>query len=445
MKWPQTGEGAFSRGEAEAPARAPDALGPPDVSGLDAQARDLLQACAGDAPLAPRFETHVRRRARMIERDATRIEAAWDAGAILAGGRRAPIAEIELEWKGGPPAGLYALARELVGCGLRLSARTKSQRGAELAAGRAPSPARATPITIATDAHGQPPSAEDALLALVENALAHFLGAQGALAGPEAAESVHQMRVALRRLRAGLRLFERLGPDSGLGPFRAEAGRLASALGPARELDVFLEGLDAALFELAEASEGFEALRARAARKRDRAHRDVRALAHGPAASLFALDLQAFAAARGWRADPAGAAWADRAARDLAASALAALDKRACKRGKHLRALDALARHELRIALKNLRYASEIFACLFAPEDMRAFLKRISRLQEDLGVYNDAVCACALAHGLSAGLGPQGARAAGVAQGWSLRGAHAADDDLRKAFRRFRDAPRPWA
>lgn len=446
LKWPRAGDGAFSRGEAEAPARKPDASGPPDLSALDANARDLLQACAGDAPLAPRFETHVRRRACMIERDATRIEAALDSGAILAGDQRARIAEIELEWKAGPPAGLYALARELVELGLRLAPRAKSERGGDLAAGRAPAPARATPVTISPEATTRDASAEDALLALVENGLSHFLGAHAALAGEQAAESVHQMRVALRRLRAALRLFERLAPDSGLGPLRAEAGRLASALGPARELDVFLEGLDAGAFEAAQAEAGLQDLRARAQRRRDRAHRDARALlAHEPAASLFTLDLQAFAAARGWRGDPVGAAWAGAPARELAATALAALDRRACKRGKRLRALDAPARHELRIALKNLRYAAEMFASLYAPEDMRAFLKRISRLQEDLGVYNDAVCAAALAQSLSAGLGAQGARAAGVAQGWSLRGAHAADDDLRKAFRRFRDAARPWA
>jgi inorganic triphosphatase YgiF len=440
LKWPQPGEGIFSHGETEAPGGAPQGDAPPALDALDAPARQALREIADEGALAPRFETRVRRRTKMLEREGARIEAALDAGSIAAGARRARIAEIELEWKGGPPEGFYVLARELIEAGLRIAPLAKSARGYLLAADEEPREARAAPPPLSARS-----SAEDALIALVEGALAQFVMSLPALRTAYAAEAVHQMRVALRRLRAGLALFDRLAPDAGLRRFRDDAQRLARALGPARELDVFLEGLREEPFAAAGAQAGLKDLRARASRKRTQAHAQARALAQGAQASLFVIDLQAFAAARGWRADPLAQDWARENARAFARQRLADLDKRAHKRGGKLRKLDPPRRHRLRIALKTLRYAAEMFEPAFAPDDLRGVLKPATRLLERLGRYNDAVAAAARARSLGAGAQGELARAIGVAQGWALHDAHAGDDSLRKAFKRFRDAPRPWA
>ena len=55
-------------------------------------------------------------------------------------------------------------------------------------------------------------------------------------------EGLHQMRVATRRLRAALRLFEQVVPTDAEA-LRAELKWLATSLGAVRDLDVQLESL----------------------------------------------------------------------------------------------------------------------------------------------------------------------------------------------------------
>ena len=62
-------------------------------------------------------------------------------GSIIAGGRRQPIAEIELELKSGEPAALYDVAEQLAlqlaeEFPIRLGAETKAARGTEAGAAK---------------------------------------------------------------------------------------------------------------------------------------------------------------------------------------------------------------------------------------------------------------------------------------------------------------------
>ena len=66
--------------------------------------------------------------------------------------------------------------------------------------------------------------------------------AEVALAGRDI-EGVHDMRVASRRLRAALELFEDVFPGKRLRPMLREVKRLADALGEVRDRDVLLARL----------------------------------------------------------------------------------------------------------------------------------------------------------------------------------------------------------
>ena len=50
-------------------------------------------------------------------------------------------------------------------------------------------------------------------------------------------------------------------------------------------------------------------------------------------------------------------------------------------------------RHEVRIALKRLRYAVDFFGDVFDAEGDSKFFKKLSRLQDDLGGMNDVAVA----------------------------------------------------
>src|SRR5262249_60681541 len=81
-------------------------------------------------------------------------------------------------------------------------------------------------------------------------------------------EGVHQIRIALRRLRCALTLLRPLAPSAMLASLRADAKWLAGALAGARSWDVFL---GETLTEVAEACNtvaGFDAVRQIAERSR---------------------------------------------------------------------------------------------------------------------------------------------------------------------------------
>ncbi|TMG80392.1 MAG: CYTH domain-containing protein, partial [Betaproteobacteria bacterium] len=85
------------------------------------------------ARLAPQFQTRFARRSAELHFDDATIEAALDRGALIAGRRRAPILELELELKSGEPCALLGYARSLVEpFALRLALESKAERGYRL-------------------------------------------------------------------------------------------------------------------------------------------------------------------------------------------------------------------------------------------------------------------------------------------------------------------------
>lgn len=201
-------------------------------------------------------------------------------------------------------------------------------------------------------------------------------------------EFLHQMRVGLRRLRCASGLFK---PWITLPPGCAEQlAWLGKRLGAARDAEV-LAGttLPALSRDCADVEDlgGLHKAAAAFARRRRRAA--VAAVKSARYLSLMA-GLEQWLKSRGWRSDspcPSALDTAlDRAAKQL-------LKRRGKKAGERLSALQGQAsgerRHELRIAVKKLRYASEFFCSIAAPR-VGARLGRLSALQELLGQLNDA-------------------------------------------------------
>jgi CHAD domain-containing protein len=63
------------------------------------------------------------------------------------------------------------------------------------------------------------------------------------------------------------------------------------------------------------------------------------------------------------------------------------------QRDEPLETLSKAARHDVRIALKRLRYALDFFGGVFEGESKKKFVKRLTRLQDDLGRMNDVAVA----------------------------------------------------
>jgi triphosphatase len=338
--------------------------------------------------LRPLFRTEVSRMTiPLAPAPATRIEAAIDRGRIRNGENTPPtrISEIELELKSGAPSALYDVALKLLLVApLRLEPRSKAERGYRLS-DHDDSPPRAVHAA-ALDLHPGI-SAEVALQRIGRACLDHMLrNEKAALAGDP--EGIHQMRVAVRRLRAILSAFAPLLAPEQRRWASGELRWFADILGETRNLDVFAsELLRPARAALTPASE-FEPLSLAVARRRRVAHKDVVRAIVSIRYTETILALLRWFDGRDWRL-AGDDQTLDRPIEEIAPLLLDRCRKQAEKRSKGFAGQSARKRHRLRIALKKLRYATELLGGLYDPGETRHFVQRLKRLQDDLGDIND--------------------------------------------------------
>jgi triphosphatase len=280
----------------------------------------------------------------------------------------------------------------------------------------------------------------------VEEALALALGhltevmlwhAPAARAGATP-EGVHQMRVAMRRLRSLLRVFRPACDGAALRGFDARLKALAGVLGPARDWDVWLGGLGAEIAAALPDEPRIAGLLRAAREAREAAYAALRPVLDGPELRLAAWDAVALMETRPWRAETDEDA-AGRRDGTLAAFAAGVLDKRwrrIAGAGEAIADLPDAEFHALRIEAKRMRYAAELFAPLSGRKRARRFLSRLAEVQDAFGLANDAVVAHGLMEALTRGGTPSLAWAGGVAEGWALARARRA---RRKASAAWQD------
>jgi triphosphatase len=258
-------------------------------------------------------------------------------------------------------------------------------------------------------------------------------------------ESIHQMRVALRRLRTALALFDRSLPCAEFRNFRTEAKRIAAALAPARDLDAFRQLVEnGPLTRYADADKSFRALLTTVEVRRVAAYAIAQKIIDDPSTTRFVLKLRAFLAHRAWRnaLSTAELLRLTEPAILFAYETLDGLHKRILKRGRKLFEQPPEERHRVRIALKNIRYTAEFFGSFFG--GARAYIRAVSKLQDELGAFNDAASATHQLQNVEAAAGPQAVKAAGIVLGWCGRGETNADESLRQSWKAFKRTKPFW-
>ncbi len=338
----------------------------------------------------------------------------------------------------GPPARLRPAAMELAGA-VRLSVPRSGLAAFAVAVARGgePPPRHEGP---AAAIPGQTTSDSAAMLIgdLLDSML-HWAAHAGAGATPVA---VHQMRVTTRRLRSVLAILKHVAAFPELTPLSDGLRVTATRLGAARDWDVFL-GDTADRIGAAFPDDGrFRALFATARRRRQSAYVELRAHLASAAFRELQIGLACASVLRPWEREPTPDPRLQQDAAPFAAAALAHQVKRVRHAGRDLAALPLPALHELRKDCKRLRYAAEFFLPLFPDKPGRHFVKRLSALQEELGMLNDG----ATAAGLMAHLGrAERSHAAGLVEGFVAAGAAASRARVGHAWKRFRKAEPFWA
>lgn len=416
----------------------------PRPEALPKDARSHLPKAAFGDGLTEAFATRMRRRARKIKVDgAGRVEAALDLGEIDTGGGSLPIAEIELELIKGRPEALYSLGLELQKAGpLWLETRSKSARAFDQLTDQPPSWHRGmTPLLQAED------SISEAMAAIFESCFSQWLANQAAAIDGRDSEGVHQMRVALRRLRSALSAFRRLIPKDQLEWLQIGAKKTISALGPARDWDVFQADLLAPVIKAGPAEPGLKALKSRARARCRQGYRRARRHLVSEGYTRFVLRFGQWLERRAWRqgGDAKRIKRLDHPIATFAGKVLQKRHERVIAKGRGFSSLPIEQRHELRIALKKLRYSLEFFRPLFDQAKVQPFLKRAKALQKDLGLLNDVAVAECLLGDLMRRPGKQDiSAAAGLVIGWHARGVAAVEPDLCRDWKAFRVAPAFW-
>lgn len=346
-------------------------------AGVPLPSPDTLQAL---------FVTDFYRTSRMMDWHGARIEVCMDRGLVTARGSSAPICEVELELKSGDPLSLFELAQEILNIvPFELEVVSKAELGFRLLSGHVEQPVRSVaPVFSKKDKLTQ------VLQALIWSCLTHFQGnLRGALGGSDA-EYLHQMRVALRRLRVVLNMAQKLHSDETLRCLIQEVANLAAMLGRIREWDVFIDGIARPASEQMADHAGLKALLERCEGQRSACYETLRGV--GVSMQQLLLRFSIWMNGPYWTQAKEGAP----RTHEFARRHLSKLAKRYAQAGRHPGAADADRLHKMRILAKKLRYSADFFAGLYGSRKTAAFLNALGEVQGLLGLSNDV----SIAHGL---------------------------------------------
>ncbi len=369
---------------------------------LAAAAGTALQpVLAGDGVrdgIRPIFAIRVERTTYALTGETWTATLTLDQGEVEAEGRTSALCEIELELKRGQPPDLFAIARTLSHeLPVRLGVRTKADRGFTLVENKPPKALKAKGSGVMPDM-----TIAAAFQAIGRACLHHLLSNEQILSELLSNEQifseirnpdvVHQMRVAMRRLRAAISLFKDVLADEQRDAIRNELKWISNELGAARDLDVFIAKTLEPLRAKHPHEPGLADLVSSFQKQREQAYDKAVAAVASQRFRTLVIDTAAWVEAGSWviagdgleRTIPIEA---------FAAEELARRRKKVKKRGADLADLDPHARHQVRIEVKKLRYATEFFSPVYEGRKARkwkeAFLSALESLQEHLGELND--------------------------------------------------------
>src|SRR5450631_2205036 len=349
--------------------------------------------------LQPVFVTDFSRTSRMLMWQDAQIELCRDQGEVSTEQHSTPICELELELKSGDPQQLFELALAILEIvPFELEVVSKAEQGYRLLSGYIEHPVKGVaPALARTD------TLADVLKTVIWSCLQHFQNNLRGAMGSDDAEYLHQMRVALRRLRVALRMAGKVSADEQLAELSKDISALCVALGRIREWDVFIAQTVQPMCSRMGGHGGLQALLAASERQGAACYAALRGAAQARELQHLLLRFAIWMSGAYWQK----VEWQQQAAtvqtaQDFATCRLHKLAKRFARSGRELNSFDAAQLHALRILAKKLRYSAEFFAALYDKQKTRSFLAALSAVQEVLGQVNDVAAAHRLLDELAA-------------------------------------------
>jgi len=339
------------------------------------------------------FVTDFYRTTRLLEWRGAQIEVCMDHGVVKTAQHSTPICEVELELKSGAAQQLYELALALLEIApLELETVSKAEHGFRLLSGYIKQPTKAEMPRLRKNG-----SLTDALQTLIWSCLLHLQGnLRGAMDSGDA-EYLHQMRIALRRLRVVLRMTEKFRSDAQLATLRSEFAMLGTTLGRIREWDVFIAGVAGPLCATRAGDDGLQVLLDVSERQRADCYMGLRSVAQRRELQRLILRLAIWMHGSYWQQAGEGAPHA----LVFAVRYLQRLEKRYKKTEQQRDVTDYRQLHALRILAKKLRYSAECYTSLYGKKEAGNYLSALGKVQEVLGEINDVAVARRLLNDLA--------------------------------------------
>jgi CHAD domain-containing protein len=211
-------------------------------------------------------------------------------------------------------------------------------------------------------------------------------------------DGLHQMRIALTRLRTAILFFSPMVADSRQTRIRAELKWLNTQLGIVRDLDVAIERLNATNKDAPHTEPHYRSW----SERRVDGHRTLARALRSPRYRRVMSNATRWIESGPWSTSRAKRAVKERASpiAEYSADKLARWQQKLLKKSRNLLKMDAEERHRLRLLNKKLSYSLETFDDLasdkrFSGQQVR--LKHLRKAQRSLGQLNDDANSHALA------------------------------------------------
>lgn len=428
----------------------------PDLSAIESPAVRNRMGLVLPQELSALFKTDVKRTTLIVDHttatgDGAKIELAFDTGKIVSGSRAskkaktAKISEVELELVDGATTALLDLGRVLAAAAPTvINVSSKVSRGFELCDDTHPKAITACKVRLTEDL-----SVEESMALILRQSLNQLLANRAAADCGKDIEGVHQARIAIRRIGSALTLFKEHLSGTDAAQIKRETHWLLGVLGEARDLDVFLDEVLPAVAEDRPDDADLAVVQKAASKAHAAAYRKVRTALRSRRYTKAMLTLASWIEEHGWRQE-VNQDQLDTPLISIAGQLIAKRHRKVLKLGKSFETLSTDQRHQVRLALKKVRYAAEFFVGLYPDARTRPFISAMRRLQNTLGASNDVATAEQLVSSLiqDATDGHKTSEAltlgAGKILGWHTRAAHDAEITIVRQWNTFAESHPFW-
>jgi inorganic triphosphatase YgiF len=341
------------------------------------------------------FQTEVRcDEWQLTFKNGDRVELALNLGQLNTGQNHEPITEIELKLKEGNAGRLFDLALELLkDIPLTLENTSKAHRGFDFYRIKPPSILNARQLRLSKDS-----DVNSAFKQIATECIHQLLGNQDMVLHGTDVEGVHQMRVAMRRLRSAFSVFRNMLEGEDFVTLLAELNWLSDVLGKARDLDVFITQTLPIILAQFKEHQGLLKLREKAIVAEVEAYNELRTTLISQRYQHLLLKLASWLENESWCENRHKHKFVK--VLNFATVVLEKRHKQLQKRGQDLIHMSPEIRHKTRISAKKMRYAAEFFSSLYTSKKTRPYILSLSKLQDCLGVLNDITTTDKLLHQL---------------------------------------------